>query len=84
MNMNKEEERTFSDALYRLKEKRKMFRSDWNGIKLGKDMYVYLENLKKDDIEFKPCFIFFDGFAYHAGWMPSIWDILGVDWKIRE
>lgn len=69
----------FSEVLQDLKSGRKAYRTGWNGIKLGRDMFVYLQSFE----EYEDCFVFENEDVKHPGWMPSIWDILAEDWKLK-
>jgi hypothetical protein len=73
-------ESNFSDILLDLKLGRRAYRLGWNGIKLGRDMFVYLHSFEG----FKPCFIFENEDVKHPGWMPSIWDLLANDWVLKQ
>ena len=82
----------FSEALIKLKEGHSMYRTNWNGVKAGIPMWVYLTYEAKirfldgggntnDLDEMSPFFIF-----HHTEnktdniWTPSMWDIMATDW----
>jgi len=61
----------------------KAYRMGWNGIQMGKKMYIWMYNTLRGKVV-DPFFIFFDGSKDIVGWMPSIWDLMEEDWMMEE
>jgi len=72
----------FEEALPLLKEGKKLYRKGWNGIKLGRKMYVYVHSrfIGRDVPQY---FVFYNGVDF-VGWMPSVWDVFAEDWEVVE
>ena len=79
----------FSTALLYMKKGMAVYRGGWNGIKLGRTMFVRLEKPQIDmtDVIKQPYFELYDfgeDMNCWKGWIPSIMDLLAEDWKIYE
>ena len=84
----------FSTALSLMKKGMPVYRKGWNGIQLGKDMYVVLSSpLNSPGLFSEPYFKFIEemesddpisDWKTWIGWMPSIMDILANDWYVYE
>lgn len=66
---------TFGDAIFELKDSKKVARKGWN----GKGMYLYLHTFEG----FLPCVVMVTAQGLHQpGWLASQPDILSDDWEV--
>ena len=75
----------FEEMLPHLKDGKKAYRENWNGIQLGKVMYIYIPPIESENVfPYIELTIGSNPPTFWKGWLPSVADIFADDWEIVE
>lgn len=77
----------FEEVLPHVRAGKSAYRSNWNGVRLGKTMYVTMPSIRlSNELPYLQLITRKDNSSTEiwTGWIPSVADLFAEDWEIFE